>query len=359
MIDAQSRPQILEHLSKSLTVTIYDVKWIPSSARFVALGTFPRNTGCLQVWELQGAELKMTKEVERPASFKCGTFGASGLLDRQLATGNFNGQLQLWDLERTEQPTFSAQAHASIINQVDGCGGQSKGYGPPELVTCGRDGCVRVWDVRQEEAPVAAFEPGKTDKARDCWCVAFGNSYNDEERCVVAGYDNGDIKLFDLRTNRVRWEGNVKNGVCGVQFDRKDIEMNKFVATCLESQFHSFDARTQHPKEGFASVVEKVAVGSTLWSVQHLPQNRDVCAVTAGDGSVNLFKYHYPDQRKLKDGSGKEKGVAGTLELLANKNLSTQPISGFDWSADKEGLFVCAAFDQCVRVGLVTKLHKI
>lgn len=38
---------------------------------------------------------------------------------------------------------------------------------------------------------------------RDCWCVAFGNSYNDEERCVLAGYDNGDIKLFDLRFNKV------------------------------------------------------------------------------------------------------------------------------------------------------------
>ena len=38
---------------------------------------------------------------------------------------------------------------------------------------------------------------------RDCWCVAFGNSYNDEERCVLAGYDNGDIKMFDLRFNKV------------------------------------------------------------------------------------------------------------------------------------------------------------
>lgn len=38
---------------------------------------------------------------------------------------------------------------------------------------------------------------------RDCWSVAFGNSYNDEERCVLAGYDNGDVKLFDLRMNKV------------------------------------------------------------------------------------------------------------------------------------------------------------
>eukprot|EP00955_Chlamydomonas_euryale_P036404 350426-Chlamydomonas_euryale.AAC.7 len=80
---------------------------------------------------------------------------------------------------------------------------QAKGYGAPELVTCGRDGCVRVWDVRQHDAPVAAFEPADSSNIRDCWCVAFGNSYNDEERCVLAGYDNGDVKMFDLRMNKV------------------------------------------------------------------------------------------------------------------------------------------------------------
>ena len=74
-------------------------------------------------------------------------------------------------------------------------------------------------------------------QARECWAVAFGNSYNDEERCVLAGYDNGDVKMFDLRMNSIRWQANVGNGVCGVQFDRQDIEMNKFAVTCLESIF--------------------------------------------------------------------------------------------------------------------------
>jgi hypothetical protein len=47
--------------------------------------------------------------------------------------------------------------------------------------------------------------------------VAFGNSFNDEERCLAAGYDNGDVKVFDLRMNAVRWETNVGNGVCTVE----------------------------------------------------------------------------------------------------------------------------------------------
>lgn len=74
-------------------------------------------------------------------------------------------------------------------------------------------GSVKVWDPRQKGAPVATMSPAEGEMKRDCWAVAFGNSYNDDERCVAAGYDNGDIKLFDLRTMTLKWETNVKNGV--------------------------------------------------------------------------------------------------------------------------------------------------
>lgn len=140
----------------------YACRWVPSSARFVALGSYARNTGCfqvrvcaaqakcplacplaaligsehrlleqitcfllgLQIYELDGPDLKLITEVEKPSAFKCGTFGASSLVDRHMATGNFGGKLQLWDLERLNQPVFEVQAHASIVNQMDGFGGQ-------------------------------------------------------------------------------------------------------------------------------------------------------------------------------------------------------------------------------------------
>ena len=70
--------------------------------------------------------------------------------------------------------------------------------------------------------------------------------HSDEERCIAAGYDNGDVKLFDLRTQSMRYETNVSNGVTNIEFDRKDIEMNKMGLTTLESKFRVFDMRTQH-----------------------------------------------------------------------------------------------------------------
>ena len=59
-----------------------------------------------------------------------------------------------------------------------------------------------------------------------------------------------------LSENKYDDDDDVK--VCCLEFDRKDIEMNKLVATCLESKVHVFDVRTQHPRKGFASVTEKV-----------------------------------------------------------------------------------------------------
>ncbi|KAH7440356.1 hypothetical protein KP509_04G103700 [Ceratopteris richardii] len=294
-MDIRGRPQILAHISKSLTTTVYDTLWIPSSARFVVLGSTPRTTGTIQVYELNGSDLNKVVESEKSSSIKCGTFGASSLVERQLATGDFKGNLHIWDLEKLSVPVFSVAAHSSIINAIDGCGGLEIGYGAPELVTGGRDGRVCIWDQRQKDAPVMAFEPESQETARDCWTVAFG-------------YDNGDIKAFDLRACKVLWETSTDNGVCGIQFDRKDIKMNKCVATTLESKFHVFDLRTQHPEKGFACLTEKMSHGSTIWGVKHLPQNREIFSILGGDGSLSLFKYSYPEQRSLKDMEGKAYG---------------------------------------------------
>ena len=78
---------------------------------------------------------------------------------------------------------------------------------------------MRVWDPRAPDAPAAAFLPAAGGPAPDAWCVAVGNAHTADERCVLAGYANGDLKMFDLRGGgaAVRWEANVGKGVCGVQ----------------------------------------------------------------------------------------------------------------------------------------------
>ena len=82
-------------------------------------------------------------ELERPKAFKCGTFGHTSLAERQLATGDFDGSLAVWDLEKLQQPVFSVKGHDTIINCIDGCGGM-RGAGAPEIATGGRDGAVHL-----------------------------------------------------------------------------------------------------------------------------------------------------------------------------------------------------------------------
>ena len=67
----------------------------------------------------------------------------------------------------------------------------------------------------------------------------------------------------------------------------------------------------------------------------------------------------YPSHRSVKDSDGVSEGVAGTLTLLQDVTMSTQPICGFDWNADKLGLCVCTAFDQTLRVLIVTRLKTV
>lgn len=296
--------QQIAHIEKSLDYSIFDVKWIPCTAKFVVIGSKPKGTGLLQIYELNRGELDKVREVEKPKSFKCCSFGASGLREKQLATGDFVGKLAIYDVERLEEPVYEvAEAHAGIINTLDAIGGTTVNCGAPEIVTGGRDGSVKVWDPRQKDTPVAHISgigEGPAEK-RDCWAVGFGDSYNSIERSVACGYDNGDVKLIDLRAMKERWTTNVKNGVCGLEFDRKDIKMNKLVVTTLEGGLHVFDMRTQHAEKGFAQLTEKDAgqsLGSngvisgsksTVWTVKHSPQNRDIFASCGGAGNIRLW----------------------------------------------------------------------
>lgn len=354
-MDTKEAPQIIEHLSQSLTFTPFDTKWIPGTAKFALMGQTPGAKGIIQIFQLNKTELTKVAEIQKPFGFKCGTFGISPNNQQLLAVGDFSGKIQIIDLEK-EAVTYETQAHKEIVNCIDGIGGQDIGYGAPELVTGGRDGCVRVWDPRQQ-TPVLALEPADKDSiVPDCWAVAFGNSYNNDERCLAAGYDNGDVKIFDLRQNMLQWDTNVKNGVCGIEFDRKDIIMNKLAVTTLEGKFHLFDLRTYNTEHGYATLEEK-GPQATLWGVKHLPQNRDLFMIQGGNGAAQLYKYHYPAQRSVEDAEGKKKGVIGTVELLNSQEIATQPIASFDWHRDKLGLACCSSLDQMVKVLIVTKLN--
>jgi len=148
--------------SAQTNFTPFDAKWVPMSAKFAVVGCYPKGSGALQVHELDGASLKLVAQREVPEGVKCATFGATSYEARQLATGDYAGQLAVWDLERLggggdsassssvgtgagaapskAAPVFQVKGHTSIINAIDGIGGLNVGSGAPEIVTGSRDG---------------------------------------------------------------------------------------------------------------------------------------------------------------------------------------------------------------------------
>ena len=157
--------------------------------------------GHLRILQLSEDKLKEVSTYEYGKGFKSGSFGASVVKGSHLVIGEMSGELLIHDIE-TNKNIFKVKAHEGMVNYVDSIGGLDTGYGAPEILTGGRDGKVRLWDPRQT-AIVLSQEPEKDSAGLipDCWAVGFGNSYNNSERVIGAGYDNGDVKLFDLKTN--------------------------------------------------------------------------------------------------------------------------------------------------------------
>lgn len=73
---------------------------------------------------------------------------------------------------------------------------------------------------------------------------------------------------------------------------------------------------------------------------------------------LSYYSSNYPPKRVTQTDEGQEVGVIGSVDLLQNTALSTQPISSLDWSPDKLGLCVCTSFDQTLRVLITTKLNQ-
>lgn len=146
---------------------------------------------------------------------------------------------------------------------------------------------------------------------RDCWAVSFGDSYNNHERCVCAGYDNGDIRLFDLRILRLRWESNVRNGVCSLETNNKYERLQKLVASTTFGGINVFDFDNESMNNGQSTVSciskmdadeipaiqrnhvntagTKEVLASTIWCVRHLPHNRNIFATCGGSGNVRIW----------------------------------------------------------------------
>lgn len=90
-----NKTQIIEHISQPVDYSIFDVKWVPSTAKFLSIGSNPNGTGVLQVLEMNENKVEPVLKLARPKALKCCSFGVSALGRSQVAVGDFFGGLHV------------------------------------------------------------------------------------------------------------------------------------------------------------------------------------------------------------------------------------------------------------------------
>ena len=357
MVDTLNAPQIIEHISKPLNYTPFDVKWIPCSAKIVVTGQTPRAKGIIQIYQMNKGKLEIVSEFQKEYGFKCSTFGASSLSSRDLAVGDFEGNLIIYDLVKGTPNYEIKKAHKSIIYSIDAVGNNIT-YGTEEVVTGGKDGSVKIWDLRSDKPAILLEPKGIEDTSLECWSVAFGGCFNRDERNLGIGYDNGDIKIYDLRMDKLLYGENFKYGICSLEFDKKNIPINKMIATTLDSKIYLFDVKNLEKRNNSNcdKLIDEIN-NTTIWGTKFVPQRRDIFVSLGGNGSLNIYKFHNSDFNCDEIGSSNKENRK--LKLINSHKISTQPIIGFDWHSIKFGLSCLVAFDRTVKICTINKLNLI
>ncbi|KAF9931062.1 hypothetical protein FBU30_010891 [Linnemannia zychae] len=335
--------KVTQITTKPISFTAFQALWIPGTTRICVLGSNDSGFGVIQLYNLsttplssqisipstkstpqQQLRLTLQSETEKKTQFKSGTFKASSRSSTlpHLLTGDFEGRVGLWDLSRAEVPIWMFTAHEDVVNCMDGAGSRT---GRPEFVTGGRDGTVKLWDMRQDHRatgttlakPLSSMASLKRQiEGHDVWCINMiaDEKGNSDELLVVAGYDNGDLRVMDLRMGRAIFEINLGHGVCSVELghlhgaELGSPILSSLVATTLEGSMHNIDLVNGHfmtastistagtvsksDSETTSMTEEVVSVqsgdDSTLWQIRHVPQQPSIFAVTDGGGYVHL-----------------------------------------------------------------------
>lgn len=89
------KPFIFTYISHNENFSIFETKWIPGTAKFVAIGGNAKSMGCIKVFELNGDQLDILHEVKRKNSLRCTSFGLSRTRKSYMSTGDFKGSLQV------------------------------------------------------------------------------------------------------------------------------------------------------------------------------------------------------------------------------------------------------------------------
>lgn len=313
---------------------IFSLSWIPSSARFCTLGSDIKGQGNISIYSLNGREIVETESVSVENNLRCSTLQTGDTSNRQMATGDFSGNLCLWDLETMKQ-VKAVKAHSDVLTCISG----AKSF--TNILTGGRDGEVKLWDQRNLDAPTIRMVPESGQTRKQCWSVC--QTHTDEEGdtnqsyYVAAGFDNGDIKVFDVRNSKIAWETSLSRGVSKLSIlSRNGDSKNETVLLAGTVQGKLYSWCINKPEQTpLQHQLDKAAV----WEAQSLSDNKNLVLTVLGSGAMVLVNL---EEDKISP--------------VLSHQVSEPPLTGLSASRDKPGLVATSSFDKTIRLFYYTGL---
>ncbi|KAM9950843.1 hypothetical protein ACTFIT_008841 [Dictyostelium discoideum] len=333
----QNGKEILHnYVTKKLTSQPYSCQWIPTSCSVVTVGKKTSggiSKGDIKIHQLEfddtsgDPKLNLVYENEFTNPFRCLSFfkQANQLQqqdNRKFITGDFNGQISEWDSDICDIPIWGVKgAHQGSISAIDA-------YADNLVVCGGKDGTIKVYDTRikpnsandnngNNSSPISTFE--QTNKS-NCWSICT----NDNN--IIAGFENGDLNIYNLKTNSIQSTTKLNGGICSIDSNDRSNILNQFLITTNKSfiSIASFNNNNNNNIE-FKDYEINKEPNQTIWSGIYSPWNKkdneNIFTIAQGDGSVSMYR----DDCKLID------------KVL----VSDLPILSLDYSKDRKGLLCC------------------
>ncbi|KAN0015990.1 hypothetical protein ACTFIU_005940 [Dictyostelium citrinum] len=330
----QNSKEILHnYITKKLTSQPYSCQWIPTSCSVITVGKKTSggiSKGDIKIHQLDfddtsgDPKLNLVYENEFTNPFRCLSFFKQPNQlqqqqnNRRFITGDFNGQISEWDSDICDIPIWGIKgAHQGSISAIDA-------YGDHLVVCSGKDGTIKVYDTRikpnngdNSSSPISTFQ--QTNK-NGCWSICT----NDNN--IIAGFENGDLNIYNLKTNSIQSTHKVNGGICSIDSNDRSNILNQFLITTNKSFITtlSLNNNTNNNLE-FKDYEINKNENQTIWSGIYSPWNKkdneNIFTVCEGDGSVSMYRDDF--------------------KLIDKVIVSNSPILQLDYSKDRKGLLCC------------------
>ncbi|GAM17536.1 hypothetical protein SAMD00019534_007110 [Acytostelium subglobosum LB1] len=271
------------------------------------------------------ARLTLSNQGESSSKLRCCSFIKDEQLapSRHMAVGDFAGNLSIWDIDRLDVPIRSTTMSTTATTTTTTSGGNIQSHNSTVnaidcyqslIATGGRDGYIAIWDSRGPLKTSTHSFSHQVDEKKDCWSLLIHGTN------VLGGYENGDLDIFDLRTNKRLSSINMKSSVTSISLNNR-FDYGSIIVGGNESTMTTMSWSNQL----FTQVHEQKGLSKFIWSARYSPFKSNVYCTSDSDGNVSLY-----DDKVLVD----------------RIKICDFPVLHLDYNQHKEGLMAAISLNR-------------